>query len=187
MFEYTPEVMKQLQDVISYPDYQLAIKQQKILNNNSLYQSWQSILVDYVLNPPSSLKNINLGEFKVSSDFISSAVLVQSSAINFFEQAEKLDPEHQKFLIEFARGLNFKTENEFPEDFPEEIKNNYLEFEDNIKNFWKKNKNDITGILSSIYPTFESIQNQDFSNIFSVLLFIYFTISFLKNQFDEKK
>lgn len=160
--------------------YQEIFSRQQILTQAMPYALIQEIQSKNNLIQ-SALQNetiARMNEIIYSRNFLSSALIVQDAAIDFLSEMKKIDGYEQKTLGEILKEIRRKKKFE---DLPIETQESFLTLEEFVKIFWNDNKEYILGIFATSDSTINAIQNNDFSNIFTVLLFIYYSIGLLMN------
>ena len=156
------------QDLISRQDFLRQITEQ-----NPFVDKLQSKLAKFDLLFPDT-KTIEA--LLCSSQLMTSTVSVAMETLNFSSELDKLSHEEQLKILAYLESLDIGDETEIiiPDDLSEEISRNYVTLAEFIRNFWKENRDSMLGIMATADTAVNGIAKNDFSNIFTILLFIYF-------------
>lgn len=123
----------------------------------------------------------------LSRPLMETSLSVAMETLNFSSALDKLPQEEQIKILDYLEGLKIDDETNtlIPNDLPEEIQSDYITLVEFLRNFWKTNENYIIGILTTVETTVKNFSENDFSNPFTVIAFIYNCIAFLFTQFKD--
>ena len=121
---------------------------------------------------------------KHSSPFMTSALSVATASINFSAELNNFPYPEQLKIVDALDSLNLDTNTdiEIYENLPEEIQTECISLDKFARNFWKNNREFILGILATVDTTVQSFSENDYSNIFTIILFTYYCAGFIFNQ-----
>ena len=124
---------------------------------------------------------------RLSSPFMTSALPVAMTSINFSARLDNFPYPEQLKIVDALDSLNLDTDIEIPEDLPEEMQSDYVTLIELLQKFCRENENQLLGILTTIETTVKNFSENDFSNPFTVLAFIYNCIILILNQIKLPK
>ena len=135
-----------------------------------------------------------IAAIKYSEPFISSALSVARVSLNFSVGLDTLPYSEQLRIVDALDNVNLDTDADIiiPEDLSDEIHTDYVTLVEFLRTFWKENNNQLLGILTTVETTVKNFSENDFSNPFTIIAFIYNCIILILNQLnlpsrDEKK
>ena len=129
------------------------------------------------------LTNTNrIAEITYSEPFVQSALIVATTSINFSANLENFSYVEQLRIVNALDSLKLDTNIEILEELPAELKSDYITLTEFAHSFWQDNRTYILGILATAYPTINGFCENDFSNIFVVILFTYYCSSLVYNS-----
>lgn len=135
-----------------------------------------------------------IAAIKYSEPFISSALSVARASLNFSVGLDTLPYSEQLRIVDALDDINLDTDADIiiPEDLSDEIHTDYVTLVEFLRTFWKENNNQLLGILTTVETTVKNFSENDFSNPFTIIAFIYNCIILILNQLnlpsrDEKK
>ena len=122
-----------------------------------------------------------------SNSFLSSALSVATTSLNFSSVLDTLNLTEQQRIIDIIDQIDLDDETDIgnPEELPEEIQSEYINFIDFIRDYWKENREHILGILATADTAVNGIANGDFSNIFTIVLFAFYCTNLLNSSTSE--
>ena len=120
---------------------------------------------------------------------IKESLSVAIETLNFSFELDKLTHEEQLKILDYLENLDINDETELiiPDDLPEEIQSDYITLVEFLRNFWKTNKSYIIGILTTVETAVKNFSENDFSNPFTVIAFIYNCVALLLKQINDDK
>lgn len=124
---------------------------------------------------------------RLSSPFMTSALPVAMTSINFSARLDNFPYPEQLKIVDALDSLNLDTDIEIPEDLPEEMQSDYVTLIELLQKFCRENENQLLGILTTVETTVKNFSENDFSNPFTVLVFIYNCIILILNQIKLPK
>ena len=124
-----------------------------------------------------------------SAPFTVSALSVATASINFSARLDNFPYPEQLRIVDALDSLNLDTDTdiEIPEDLPEEMQSDYVTLIELLQKFCRENENQLLGILTTVETTVKNFSENDFSNPFTVLAFIYNCIILIWNQIKLPK
>jgi hypothetical protein len=125
----------------------------------------------------------------LSRPLMEASLSVAMETLNFSSALDKLHQEEQIKILDYLESLKIgdETDTIIPDDLPEEIQSDYITLVEFLRNFWKTNENYIIGILTTVETTVKNFSENDLSNPFTVIAFIYNCIAFLFKQFKDEQ
>ena len=124
-----------------------------------------------------------------SAPFTVSALSVATASINFSARLDNFPYPEQLRIVDALDSLNLDTDTdiEITEDLPEEIQTDYVTLTEFAYAFWQKNREFILGVLATIDTTARSFSENDFSNIFTIILFTYYCASLIYTSLNQEE
>lgn len=124
-----------------------------------------------------------------SAPFTVSALSVATASINFSARLDNFPYPEQLRIVDALDSLNLDTDTdiEILEDLPEEMQTDYVTLTKFAYTFWQKNREFILGVLATIDTTARSFSENDFSNIFTIILFTYYCASLIYISLNQEE
>ncbi len=127
-----------------------------------------------------------LAKIATASPVLESVFPIAIASINFSSELDRLKLQEQQRIVNVIEqiALDDETEPVISEQFDAETKKEYITLVDLLRDFWKKNKNQLLGILTTVETSVKNFSENDLSNPFTILAFIYNCLALLLNQLN---
>lgn len=124
-----------------------------------------------------------LAKIATASPVLESVFPIAIASINFSSELDRLNFQEQQRIVDALEHYE-ETEPVISEQFDAETKKEYITLVDLLRDFWKKNKNQLLGIITTVETSVKNFSENDLSNPFTIIAFIYNCLALLLNQLN---